>query len=167
MTETYTLLFGTPKPKRSEMLPTHTGTYPTEAQMQVQRIKGAMAYVIIAICLLSSSAAAQQAGPQGKQATVSDDDFIKLQQQITELKNPTFRAFLRMRLLSLASAETNPVRRQAGMEVATQGVRDLCAGCCSSSARTVEIETIIKLVTTQKKISESARRDCALCAVLK
>ena len=44
--------------------------------------------------------AAQQPGPQAKQGSISDDDFIKLHQQIKELKNPTFRAFLRIQLLS-------------------------------------------------------------------
>ena len=82
--------------------------------------------VVIAVCLLSGSAIAQHAGPSSKQATVSDDDFIKLQQQITELKDPTFRAFLRMRLLSWEPAEPSAVRRQAAIEVATQGLRDLC-----------------------------------------
>src|SRR5687768_3307682 len=82
--------------------------------------------VVIAVSLLSSSAAAQFAGPQSKPATVSDDDFIKLQQQITELKDPTFRAFLRMRLLSWEPSEPSSMRRQAAMEVATQGVSDLC-----------------------------------------
>ena len=80
-------------------------------------------FIIAVISLLSFPTAAQQ---QTKHATLSDDDFIRLQQQIKELKNPTFRAFLRIRLLSWESPEPGPVRRQAALEVATQGVKDLC-----------------------------------------
>jgi len=90
-------------------------------------IKGVIAgFVIAGVCLLSVPAAAQQTGPNSKQGTVSDDDFIKLQQQISELKNPTFRAFLRIQLLSRDSPEPTTTRRQAALEVATQGVTDLC-----------------------------------------
>jgi hypothetical protein len=52
--------------------------------------------------------------------------FMRLNQQIKELKDPTFRALLRMRLVSWESPESGPVRRQAAMEVATQGITDLC-----------------------------------------
>ena len=78
---------------------------------------------IVAVCLLSFPAPAQQSGPR---ASVSDDDLMRLNQQIKELKNATFRAFLRMRLVSWEPAEPAPSRRQAAMEVATQGVTDLC-----------------------------------------
>jgi hypothetical protein len=91
------------------------------------RIKSVIAsFVIAAVCLLSFPTAAQQTGSQIKQGMVSDDDFISLQQQIKELKNPTFRAFLRIRLLSWESPHPSPTRRQAAMAVATQGVVDLC-----------------------------------------
>ena len=82
--------------------------------------------IIAAVCLLSCPTAAPQSGPQSKEGTVSDDDFVRLQQEIKELKNPTFRAFLRMRLLSWNPADPNPTRRQAAMQVATQGITDLC-----------------------------------------
>ena len=82
--------------------------------------------IIAAFCLLSCPTVAPQSGPQNKEGTVSDDDFVRLQQDIKELKNPTFRAFLRMRLLTWNPADPNPTRRQAAMEVATQGVTDLC-----------------------------------------
>jgi len=82
-----------------------------------------VAFVIAAVCLLSLPTAAQQSGPR---AVVSDDDFMRLNQQIKELKDPTFRALLRMRLVSWESPESGPVRRQAAMEVATQGITDLC-----------------------------------------
>ena len=82
--------------------------------------------LITALCLLSFPAAAQQTGPQSKQGTISDDDFITLQQQIKELKNPTFRAFLRMRILSWESPQLSSTRREAALELATQGVKDLC-----------------------------------------
>jgi hypothetical protein len=83
-------------------------------------------FVIAAISLLSFPTAAQQGGPDDNQGTISDDDFIKLHQQIKELKNPTFRALLRIRLLSVDAAEPGPTRREAAMDVATQGVADLC-----------------------------------------
>src|SRR5688572_16150049 len=83
-------------------------------------------FIIVGVCLLDLPTAAQQVGPQNKQASLSDDDFIKLNQQIKELNNPTFRAFLRTRLLSWESGESGPTRRQTAMNVATQGVTDLC-----------------------------------------
>ena len=83
-------------------------------------------FVIAVVCLLSSPTTAQQSGPQSQQPTVSDSDLVKLHGHIKELKDPTFRAFLRMRLLSWESSEPGPLRRQAAMEVATQGITDLC-----------------------------------------
>ena len=82
--------------------------------------------LIAAVCLLSCPTAAPQSGPQDKEGTISDDDFVSLQQEIKQLKNPTFRAFLRMRLLTWNPADPNPARRQAAMQVASQGVTDLC-----------------------------------------
>jgi hypothetical protein len=96
-------------------------------QDHYHRTKSVIAgFIIAGVCLISLPSAAQQAGPQDEQGSVSDDDFIKLNQQIKELKNPTFRAFLRVRILSWESSDSGPTRRQAAMEVATQGVTDLC-----------------------------------------
>ena len=96
-------------------------------QNHQHRIKSIIAgFIIVGICLLGLPTAAQQVGPQSKQASLSDDDFIKLNQQIKELKNPTFRAFLRTRLLSWETGESSPTRRQTAIDVATQGVTDLC-----------------------------------------
>lgn len=91
------------------------------------RVRSVIAgFTIAGVCLLSFPAAAQQAGPRGKQGTVSDDDFISLNQQIKELKNPTFRVFLRMRLISWEPRESGPTRRRAAMEAVAQGMTDLC-----------------------------------------
>ena len=91
-----------------------------------RRIRSLIAGLIIAgICLLSFPAQAQQVGPPTNPGAVSDDDFVRLSQQIKELKNATFRAFLRMRLLSWGS-QPGPVRRRAALELAIQGVTDLC-----------------------------------------
>ena len=96
-------------------------------QNHKHRIKSVIAgFIILGVCLLSLPTAAQQVGPQSRQASLSDDDFIKLNQQIKELKNPTFRAFLRTRLLSWETAESGLTRRQTAIDVATQGVTDLC-----------------------------------------
>jgi len=92
-------------------------------QSYYNRSKSLVAGFIFGICFLSFSTAAQQDGPQ---STISDEDFIKLHQQIRELKNPTFRAYLRIRLLSREPASSGSARRQAAMEVAAQGVTDLC-----------------------------------------
>ena len=95
--------------------------------MHKRRIKSFIAgFIIAGVCLLSFPTAAQRPEPQNKQGKVSDNDFISLNEQIKELKNPIFRAFLRMRILSWESAESGPMRRQAAMEVATLGVTDLC-----------------------------------------
>jgi hypothetical protein len=91
------------------------------------RIKSVIAAVIIvAVCVLGFPTTAQQTGPQNKQGAISDDDFIALQQQIKELKNPTFRAFLTIQLLRMDSGEPGPMRRQAAVDAATQGAKDLC-----------------------------------------
>lgn len=120
--------------------------------------------IVIAVCLLSGSANAQQAGPQSKPATVSDDDFIKLQQQITELKDPTFRAFLRMRLLSWEPAEPSAMRRQAAMEVATQGLRDLCEHEDQIWAPTASWlhESLVKRLKSLRSPEEAAVPICVL-----
>src|SRR5688572_2214104 len=78
------------------------------------------ALIIAGLCLLSFPTTAQQSG------VVSDDDFTKLDQQIRKLKNPTFRAFLRTRLLSWEVTSPSPARRQAARAVAIQGISDLC-----------------------------------------
>jgi hypothetical protein len=84
------------------------------------------ALTAMAICLASPRTSAQQPGAQNQRVFISDDDFVSLNQQIKELKNPTFRAFLRMRVLSWYGAETNATRRQAAIQVAAQGLKDLC-----------------------------------------
>lgn len=121
-------IFGTFKLNRSELLAAKSDDLRTEVQMPGQkRIRNVIgAFIIAGVCLLSVPTAAQQSGPQSKEGSVSDDDFIKLHQQIKELKNPTFRAFLRIRLLSWEAPEPTATRRQAAMEIATQGVTDLC-----------------------------------------
>ena len=120
--------------------------------------------MIAAVCLLSFPTAAQQSGPQSKQATVSDDDFIKLHQQIKELKNPTFRAFLRIRLLSSLSPEPSPIRRQAAMDVATQGVTDLCDHQDEVWTPTASWlhGTFVKQIKTLQSADETAPEICVL-----
>ena len=68
-------------------------------QSHCPRVNAVVAAVVFVTCLLNSSAVAQEVGPETRQGTVSDEDFRNLQQQIKDLKNPTFRAFLRTRLL--------------------------------------------------------------------
>src|SRR5262245_28960098 len=67
-------------------------------------------FLLAGICLVSSPGLAQQAVPLTNKGSVSDEDFLSLQQQIKELKNPTFRAFLRMQLLSWESIAAGPTR---------------------------------------------------------
>lgn len=81
---------------------------------------------VAAVCTISPRTSAQQSGSQSQQVFVSDNDFISLNQQINELKSPTFRAFLRMRLLGWYVPVPNATRRQAAIQVATQGLKDLC-----------------------------------------
>jgi len=96
-------------------------------QINYGRTKSVIAgFIIAAACLLNLPTAAQQPGPQAPSGTISDDDLVKLNQQIKELKNATFRAFLRMRLLSWEAIDSAPTRRQAALQLATQGVTDLC-----------------------------------------
>lgn len=52
-----------------------------------------------------------------------NDEVVSLRQQVTQLKNPTFRAFLRWRLLSKSSIKETP--REAA-SLATEALNDLC-----------------------------------------
>ena len=136
--------------------------------MQVHKwsVKSVIAgFVIAGICLLSFSTAAQRNGPpQSQQALVSDDDFVSLGQQINELKNPTFRAFLRMQLLSWESQQPSAARRQAAMEVATQGVADLCEHQDEVWAPTASWlhGSLVKKIKTLQSPAETASEICVL-----
>lgn len=61
------------------------------------------------------------------QVTISDIDFTSVAQQIKDLSNPTFRAFLRLRILGWVPAGASTERRGAALAVATEGLTDLCA----------------------------------------
>ncbi len=129
-----------------------------------RRIKTITAVVITGICLLSFPTAAQQSGPQSKQPTLSDDDFMTLSQRIKELKNPVFRAFLRTRLLSFEGHEGSQERRHAAMEVATQGVTDLCEHqdeVWSPTASWLRA-TFVKRIQALQSPAESALEICVL-----
>jgi hypothetical protein len=160
-------LFGTFKLNCSELLPAYTESFRTEVQMpgHKRRMKSVIAgFIIAGLCLLSFPVSAQQSGPQSKQGTVSDDDFVSLHQQIKELKNPTFRAFLRMRLLSWESPEAGPTRRQAAMEVASQGVTDLCDHQDEVWSPTTSwlYESLVKQIKALQSPEEIAREICVL-----
>lgn len=117
-------------------------------------------FVLAGVCLLSSSTAAQQP----KEGTLSGDDLINLHQQIKELKNPTFRAFLRMQLLSWESPEAGPTRRRAAMEVAAQGVADLCEHQDEVWSPTASwlYESLVKQIKTLTSPEDTALEICVL-----
>jgi hypothetical protein len=48
--------------------------------------------VIVGVCLLSFPTAAQHAGPQSKQATVSDDDAVKAASADQRVEEPNIHA---------------------------------------------------------------------------
>jgi hypothetical protein len=66
-------------------------------------------------------------GYQSSGVTISDIDFTSVAQQIKDLSNPTFRAFLRLRILSWVPAGGSTERREAALAVASEGLSDLCA----------------------------------------
>lgn len=86
-------------------------------------------------CLLLSTAlrppVAGAYGPfdgdgQSVSPSISPENFSLLAVSVNDLKSPTFRAFLRMRLLSWAQPE-RAAGRESALAVATEAVRDLCA----------------------------------------
>ena len=89
----------------------------------------------VAVCTLLSNAVAPPVagayGPfdgdgQSVSPSISPENFSLLAVSVNDLKSPTFRAFLRMRLLSWTQPE-RPEGRESALAVATEAVRDLCA----------------------------------------
>ncbi|HBB97604.1 MAG TPA: hypothetical protein DC054_19660 [Blastocatellia bacterium] len=60
-------------------------------------------------------------------AVISDTNFAIIAQQVRDLKNPTFRALLRVRIVSWIPPGDNTDRHQAALSVTTEGLSDLCA----------------------------------------
>jgi len=132
-------------------------------QINYGRTKSVIAgFIIAAACLLNLPTAAQQPGPQAPRGTISDDDLVKLNQQIKELKNATFRAFLRMRLLSWEAIDSAPTRRQAALQLATQGVTDLCDHQDEVWLPTASSlhESLIKQIKTLQSPEDTAVEPC-------
>lgn len=57
--------------------------------------------------------------------SISDDDFANIAQQIKSLKDPTFRAFLRSRILTWLTEDNDDVRLQSALLVASDGLADI------------------------------------------
>src|SRR6185295_19520136 len=57
--------------------------------------------------------------------SISDDDFANIAQQIKSLKDPTFRAFLRSRILTWLTKDTDGLRLQSALLVASDGLADI------------------------------------------
>lgn len=69
----------------------------------------------------------RSAADQNTDLVISDANFAIIAQQIRDLKSPTFRAFLRVRLVSWVTPGDPADKRQAAIEVTTEGLSDLCA----------------------------------------
>lgn len=69
----------------------------------------------------------RSAADQNSDVVISDANFAIIAQQIRDLKNPTFRALLRVRLVSWVTPSDRTDKRQAAIEVATEALSDLCA----------------------------------------
>ena len=125
------------------------------------RIKSSIAGLVVA--LVCFPIAAQQSGPRRKPKIVSNDDFLSLLQQVKELKNPVFRAFLRTRILSWESTEPGP-RRQAALEAAIEGVTDLCEHQDQVWTPTASWlhESLVQRIKTLQSPEESALEICVL-----
>jgi len=70
---------------------------------------------------------ARLAADKNSDITISDTNFAIISQQVRDLKNPTFRALLRARMVSWKAPGSNAERRQAALSVLTEGLSDLCA----------------------------------------
>jgi len=72
---------------------------------------------------------AQSASPQGEQQSISisDDDFAIIAQEIKSLDDPTFRAFLRARILAWLPRDGDQLRLQSVFRVASESLADIKA----------------------------------------
>jgi hypothetical protein len=102
---------------------------------QSKKIKAAVVLCFLVCCAQLSTAVAPltadahasfEADGQSDTPSISPENFSLLAVSVNDLKSPTFRAFLRMRLLSWAQLE-RPATRDAALAVATEAVTDLCA----------------------------------------
>ncbi|HYW72286.1 MAG TPA: hypothetical protein VE961_14715 [Pyrinomonadaceae bacterium] len=84
----------------------------------------------LAVCLFPSVKAQKSntapASPDGPPA-ISDENFATVAQQIRELKDPSFRTYMRARLIGLIKPADSAERRQAALSVANEALSDLCA----------------------------------------
>lgn len=78
------------------------------------------------LCYSMFLAALSQTRP-GEQQTISisDEDFANTAQQIKSLKDPTFRAFLRSRILTWLIEDDDGIRLQSALLVASDGLADI------------------------------------------
>ena len=84
----------------------------------------------LTFCLFSS-VLAQRSNPAPSSSdntpAISDENFAILAQQIRELKDPSFRAYLRARIIGWVNPADSAERRQAALSVANEALSDLCA----------------------------------------
>jgi hypothetical protein len=86
--------------------------------------------ITLALCLapsITAQTSTTTTRPAGENASISDDNFAVVAQDIRELKRPEVRALLRARLLDLTRTSDSTERRQASLSVATEALSDLCA----------------------------------------
>ena len=82
--------------------------------------------VIIVLCYPLLLAAQSQTPPDEQQTiSISDDDFANIAQRIKSLKDPTFRAFLRSRILTWLTKDDEGIRLQSALLVASDGLADI------------------------------------------
>lgn len=85
------------------------------------------ATALVALCCSSLAISAQSgSAPVGSQkVSISDDDFASLAQHIKTLSDPTFRAFLRIRILSWLPDGGDKLRLQNAFLVGRDGLADI------------------------------------------
>lgn len=82
--------------------------------------------VLIVLCSLMVLVGQAQTRPSDQQVvSISDDDFANIAQQIKSLKDPTFRAFLRSQILTWLTKDTDALRLQSALLVASDGLADI------------------------------------------
>jgi len=77
--------------------------------------------------LIVAQSQTRSTAAQKTDVIISDTNFAIVAQQIRDLKNPTFRALLRARIVSWQTSGDSSERRQAALSVTTEGLSDLCA----------------------------------------
>ena len=98
---------------------------PANPKVSHSIVAAALIFCLLPSVLAQNNTTARPASDD--KAAISDENFATVAQQIRELKDPSFRAFIRSRIIGLTTSADSAERRQAALSVAAEALSDLCA----------------------------------------